>query len=140
MVQVFSSSGDAMSLTPIYTEYHPRWYRRRTSTYWWLRRPSYLTFILRELSSLFVAWFVVFTLLQIQALRQGAESYQRFLEWSRSPVVLIMNIVALFFVVFHALTWFQLAPQALVVRLGGKRVGAGWIAGFNYAAWAVVSA
>ena len=25
-----------------YTEYHPRWYRRRVSTWWWLARWSYL--------------------------------------------------------------------------------------------------
>lgn len=129
-----------MSQTPIYTEYHPRWYRRRPSTYWWLRRPSYLAFIMRELSSLFVAWFVVFTLLQIYALKQGAESYQRFVDFSKNPVVLLVNLVALFFVVFHSYTWFKLAPQAMVVRMQGKRVPAAWIAGPNYVAWALVSA
>jgi fumarate reductase subunit C len=129
-----------MSQTPIYTDYHPRWYRRRVSTYWWLRRPSYLAFILRELSSLFVAWFVVFTLLQIHALKQGAESYQGFQEWSKNPVVLIVNVIALFFVVFHSITWFRLAPQAMAVRLRGKRVPAIWIAGPYYVAWALASA
>jgi fumarate reductase subunit C len=129
-----------MNQTSMYTEYHPRWYRRRASTYWWLRRPSYLVFILRELSSVFVVWFVVFTLLQIHALRQGAENYQRFLDWSKNPVVLIVNIIALFFVVFHSITWFRLAPQAMAVRLHGKRVPAVWIAGPNYVAWALASA
>jgi fumarate reductase subunit C len=129
-----------MSQTPSYTEYHPRWYRRRTSTYWWLRRSSYLAFILRELSSLFVAWFVVFTLLQIHALSQGPESYQQFQDWLRSPLILILNVVALFFVVLHSITWFQLAPQAMAVRFRGKRVSAAWIAAPNYAAWALVSA
>src|SRR5438132_766531 len=42
-----------------YTEYHPRWYRTRVSTWWWLARWPYLKFILREISSVFVAWFVV---------------------------------------------------------------------------------
>ena len=44
------------------------------------------------------------------------------------------------FVAFHAVTWFNLAPQAMVVRLRGKRVPGVWIAAANYAAWAVVSA
>ncbi len=129
-----------MSQTPIYTDYHPRWYRRRVSTYWWMRRRSYLVFILRELSSLFVVWFVVFTLLQIHALNQGAEGYRRFQVWSKNPVVLIVNLIALFFVVFHSATWFNLAPKAMVVHLRGKRVPAAWIAGPNYAAWALASA
>ncbi len=129
-----------MSQTPIYTEYHPRWYRKRVSTYWWMQRWSYLAFILRELSSLFIIWFVVFTLLQVRALNRGLESYQQFQVWSKTPAVLILNIVSLFFVVFHSITWFNLAPKAMVVRLRGKRVPSIWIAAPNFLAWALASA
>jgi fumarate reductase subunit C len=128
-----------MSEKPAYTEYHPRWYRRRTSTYWWLKRRGYLTFILRELSSVFIAWFVVYLLLLIDAVKEGAFRYQEFLGWSASPAVLLLNVVSLFFVVFHAVTWFNLAPKAMVVRLRGERVPDKWIAAGNYAAWALVS-
>ena len=41
-----------MNQQAAYTPYHPRWHRQRISTYWWLERPSYFLFILRELSSL----------------------------------------------------------------------------------------
>ncbi len=126
--------------TPTYTEYHPRWYRTPVSTWWWLKRGAYLLFILRELSSIFVAWFVVYLLLLINAVRHGSDSYQQFLTWTRSPVVLVVNIVSLFFVVFHAITWFNLAPQAMVVHFRGKRVPGTWIAASNYLAWALVSA
>ena len=44
-----------------YTPYHPRWLRSTVSTYWWLERRPYFLFILREISSVFVAWFVVST-------------------------------------------------------------------------------
>ena len=110
-----------MSERPIYTEYHPRWYRPRISTYWWLKRGSYLVFILRELSSVFVAWFVVYLLLLVRAAGGGDESYRQVLAWAASPGVLLLNVVSLFFVVFHAVTWFNLAPQALVawLLLGG---------------------
>ena len=93
------------------------------STYWWLGARSYLAFILRELSSIFVAWFVVYLLLLVRAVSQGASSYQAFLDWSGRPrVVLALNIVSLLFVVFHAITWFNLAPKAMVVRVGNTRV------------------
>jgi fumarate reductase subunit C len=128
-----------MNHPPVYTEYHPRWYRPRTSTYWWLKRPSYLAFILRELSSLAVAWFVVYLLLLVRAVSRGERSYHQFLGWSASPGVLLLNFVCLLFVVFHAVTWFNLAPQAMVVRLRGQRVPGTWIAAANYAAWALVS-
>jgi fumarate reductase subunit C len=129
-----------MTDRPSYTEYHPRWYRTRTSTWWWLGRWSYVAFILRESSSVFVAWFIVFLLLLIGALGRGEEDYARFLDWSRNPVVLGLNVLSLFFLVFHAVTWFNLAPQAMAVRLRGRRVPGAWIAAANFLAWALVSA
>jgi succinate dehydrogenase subunit C len=129
-----------MSERPVYTEYHPRWIRTRVSTYWWLRRGSYFAFILRELSSLFVGWFVVFLLLLVVALSRGESRYQEFLDWSGRPAVLALNIVSLFFIVYHAITWFNLAPKAMVVRVGRTRVPGFLIAGSNYLAWAMASA
>jgi fumarate reductase subunit C len=129
-----------MSEKPAYTEYHPRWHRTRVSTFWWLERRSYLVFILRELSSVFVAWFVVFLLLLVHAVGQGSDRYQQFLAWSANPWVLLLNLVALCFVVLHAVTWFNLAPKAMVVRLRGRRLPPLWIAASNYLAWALVSA
>ena len=129
-----------MSNNPLYTEYHPRWFRSRVSTYWWLTRWSYLTFILRELSSIFIAWFVVYLLLLVRAVTQGDARYQQFLDWSASPVVLLLNLVSLGFIVLHTITWFNLAPKALVARVRGERVPESWIAASNYVAWALSSA
>jgi fumarate reductase subunit C len=123
-----------------YTTYHPRWFRPHVSTYWWLARGSYLIFILRELSSIFVAWSVVFLLLLVRAVSQGDSEYEAFLLRSGRPAVLLLNIVSLFFLVFHAVTWFNLAPKAMVVHLRGRPLPGRWIAASNYLAWAVVSA
>ena len=129
-----------MSEKPDYKEYHPRWYRPRMSVYWWLRSGPYRVFMLREVSCIFVAWFVVYLLLLVNAVTQGDESYQQFLSWSASGGMVLLNIVTLLFVVFHAVTWFNLAPQAMAVRVGGKRVPDVLISGSNHAAWALVSA
>jgi fumarate reductase subunit C len=128
-----------MNQTPTYSIYPSRWYRPRVSTYWWLWRWPYLKFILREFSSVFVAYFVVLTLLQLWALSDGAEAYARFQEWLKAPGVIALNGVSLLFVLFHTITWFNLAPKAMVVRLRGKRVPDLLIAGSNYGAWLVVS-
>ena len=56
------------------------------------------------------------------------------------PAMLALNMISLFFVVFHAITWFNLAPSAMPVRLGGKRVPDLLIAAPSYVGWAVVSA
>jgi len=129
-----------MTERPAYTEYHPRWYRPRMSTWWWLRSGHYLAFILRELSSVFVAWSVVYLLLLVRAVSQREASYEPFVNWSRSPGILLLNAVSLIFVVYHAVTWFNLAPKAMVVHLRGRRVPGGWIAASNYGAWVLVSA
>lgn len=126
--------------TTLYTPYHPRWYRTRVSTYWWLRKWYYLKFVLRELSSIFVAYFVVITLLQIRSLSRGPETYARFEERMRNPLIIALNAISLLFVLFHTITWFNLAPRAMVVRLGGKRVPDTLIAGSNYVAWLAISA
>jgi fumarate reductase subunit C len=123
-----------------YTEFHPRWYRPRMPVFWWVGRRSYLIFVLRELSSVFIAWSVVFLLLLVHAVGQGGTEYRRFLDRSGEPWMLALNVIALAFVVFHALTWFNLAPHAMVVRLRGKRVPRSWIAGAHYAGWALLSA
>jgi fumarate reductase subunit C len=129
-----------MSERPAYTKYHPRWHRPRVSTYWWLKRRSYLAFILRELTSVFVAWSVVFLLLLVAAVSRGEESYRQFLAWASRPAVVLLNGVSLLFLVFHAVTWFNLAPRAMVMRWRGRRVPGAWVAASNYAAWALASA
>lgn len=129
-----------MSGMPEYREFHPRWIRPRMSTYWWLSSRPYLAFILRELSSLFVAWFVVYLLLLVRALGRGQAHYQDFLAWSGHPLVLALNLVTFFFILLHAVTWFNLAPSAMVVRVGGTRVPGLAVAAGNYAACAVASA
>jgi succinate dehydrogenase subunit C len=129
-----------MNRNAAYTPYHPRWHRRRVSTYWWLGRRSYFLFILREVSSLAVGWFVAFLLLLVRAVSGGAVRYQDFLEWARHPVVLALNIACFLFVCLHAVTWFNLAPQAMVVRVGGTRVPGWVIAASNYAALAATTA
>jgi fumarate reductase subunit C len=112
----------------------------RVSLFWWAERRSYLWFLLRELTSVFVAWFVAYLLLLAVAVGRGADAYQRFLDWSATPVMIALNAVALVFVVFHAVTFFYAAPQTTVVRLRGQRVPAALLAVPLYLAWAVVSA
>lgn len=115
-------------------------YRGPVSLFWWLRRRSYFVFVLRELSSVFVAWFVVYLLLLVDAISLGPDSYQRFLDWNATPLVLTGNAIAFAFVLLHAVTWFNLAPRAMVVRVFGRRVPPGVILAAHYLAWAVLSA
>lgn len=129
----------ATKATPRYTQFHPRWYRPHVSVYWWLGQWPYLKFILRELSSVFVAIFVVLTLFQLHRLRDGPEAYVRFQHWLGTPAALLLSTVSFFFVLFHTVTWFNLAPSAMVVRIRGQRVPGILIAASNYVVWLLIS-
>lgn len=113
--------------------------QKQISTFWWLRRRSYLVFVLRELSCVFAAWSIVFLVLQIDAIGGGPERYQHFLMWSATPWVLLPNFIALFFVTLHAVTWFNQIPRAVVLRLRGRRVPRIWIVVPIYLFWVVTS-
>jgi fumarate reductase subunit C len=115
-------------------------YRAPMPRLWWLRRRSHVLFVAREMSSVFVAWSVVFLLLLVGAVARGESAYRGFLDWSAQPWVLALNVVALLFLALHAVTWFNLAPRAMVVKVRGRRLPAAWIAAAHFAAWAVISA
>ena len=116
-----------------------RLYRPRVSTWWWTRRRSYTVFVLRELSSVFIAWFVVYLILFVYAVGQSETAYRRFLDWASAPWVVGLNVVALAFVLLHAVTWFALTPQAMDVRLGGRKVPGFHILAGQYTGLVVVS-
>lgn len=129
-----------MNGTPAYTDYHPRWLRRHVSTYWWLEKPAYFAFILREASCMFVAWFVVYLLVLMAAVLEGEASYQQVLTWSATPWVVALNVVSFLFLILHAVTFFEAAPQAMVMHVGRTRVPDRLVLLGHYAAWAAASA
>ena len=107
-----------------HTPFHPRWHRRRVSVWWWLENPTY----------------ALLTLWQVRALAAGGAAHAAFLARMRTPGFLVLNTLALVAVVFHSVTWFNLAPKAMVLRMGGRRVPDVLVAGANYAAWLILSA
>jgi fumarate reductase subunit C len=124
----------------VYTPYHPKWHRRRVSVWWWLQSWPYARFVLRELTSVAVAYFAVVVLWLIRAASRGPEAYADAFATLATPWIVALDLVAFALLLYHVITWFNLAPAAVVVRMGGKRVPDAVIAGANYAAWIVVSA
>lgn len=115
-------------------------YRRPISTWWWTRKRTYFVFVMRELSSIFIAWFIVYLLRLISAVGDGRAAYDHFLDWASSPFVVFLNVLALVFVVLHVVTWFSLTPQAMALRVRGRPVPGALIIASQYVGLAVVSA
>ncbi len=125
---------------PSYKLYHPKWYRERYPIFWWLQKLAYGKFITRELTSLAVGYAAVLLMLEIWVLSEGQEAYTRFQELLVSPPMLILHGVALLLLLFHSVTWLNLAPKALVLHLGNKRIPDAAVSGGHYAAWLVATA
>jgi fumarate reductase subunit C len=129
-----------MAQNPDYSRYHPKWYRKRIPIFWWVRKWAHFKFILRELTSLAVAFYALLLLLQVRALANGPEAYANFLVWLKSPLSVALNLVAFLLVLYHSVTWFNLSPKALVFRIGKTRIPGAMVAASNYAAWVVFTA
>ncbi len=129
-----------MSPDERYIGHKPTGYERHMSVWWWLHKASYTWFVARELTSVFVAYVALLLILLLRALADGPEAYARLMVRLASPGLLAFDALALLAVVFHAVTWFNLAPTAMVVRVRGARVPGPVIAAANYAAWLVLSA
>ena len=115
-------------------------YRPTVPVLGWTRKLSYFVFVMRELSSIFVAWFVLFLLLLVRAVGDGEAAYDDFLDWAGSPWVVAVNVIALGFLVLHTVTWFSLTPQAMAVRVRGRPVPPVLVIASQYVALVAVSA
>jgi fumarate reductase subunit C len=117
----------------------PKYYHRRLPLTWWLERWNYTWFVLRELSSAFVAYWVIITLMQIAAIAGDAQTYASFQAWMATPAMMVLNLIAFIFILFHCLSWFRLVPQAMLPRIGGKRTSMAATSTPMYVLWAVAS-
>ena len=115
-------------------------YVRPISNTWWLQRWPYTKFMLREISSVFIAIYLVLLLVLVGKIEQGQAAYDAYLAWFRSPLLMMLHVVSLAFALMHTVTWFNLTPKAMPIRIGEEPVPPVLIAGSNYVAWIVVSA
>lgn len=114
-------------------------YHRAMPANWWLKKQSYFLFMLRELSSVFIALFLLVYLIQIYQLTEGAEAYIAFAQKLNSPGWILFHLVALLFALYHSLTWFQSSAVVLPLRIGGRLIPRPTVMALHVGAWAVVS-
>jgi fumarate reductase subunit C len=114
-------------------------YHRKMPATWWLEKKSYFLFMLRELSSVFIAVFLVVYLCQIYQLTRGTEAYVAFSQRLNSPAWILFHLVALLFALYHSFTWFQSTAVVLPVRLGDRLIPRQVVTALHIGAWALVS-
>jgi fumarate reductase subunit C len=117
----------------------PKEYMRPMSATWWLKRPAYVRFMIREVASIFIGGYCLFLMVLLYRAAQGTDAFRAFYESLQSPLSVSLHAVFLFFAVFHSVTFFNATPRVIVAFRGEEKVPDGVIAGAHYALWAVVS-
>src|SRR5260221_69520 len=114
-------------------------YKKRMSIFWWASRWSHIKFISRELTSVFVGGYAFVFLMYVRSILQGPEAFQKFSSLMRSPLMIVVHVIAFVGLLFHSITWFNLAPQAMGIKIGDKNIPGVVIALMNYGGWVVIS-
>jgi fumarate reductase subunit C len=117
----------------------PGLYYPRLPATWWLRNPNYVRFMLREVSSVFIAVFLAILLVQLHRVAQGPEAYAAVLQTLRAPGWILFHVVALAFAIYHSVTWLNLTGVVQVVRFREQQVPPHLVAAAGFVAWGVVS-
>ncbi len=115
-------------------------YPSQHSNIWYLRRWPYRLFMLRELSAVFLALYVVLMLILVSRVHEGEAAYETYRDFLKSPVAIGFHLIALAFALLHTLTWFQAVPKAIRVRRGEEFVSPQLLIGVHMLAWLGTSA
>lgn len=108
-------------------------YVREIPNTWWLQNCTYRRYMLREFSSPFIAIYTAILLVGVVRLYQGPEAWATWLEALKSPLSIGFSIVAVAFTLYHSMSWFKLAPQAMPLQFGETRVPSIAIVAVHYA-------
>jgi fumarate reductase subunit C len=121
----------------------PLSYPWRTEGNWWLKNKRYFAYMVRELTAVFAALWVILFLVQIPLMSAGRENLPVYLKWLHDWILggwwPLFSVVALFMVCYHAVTWFVLMGTVMWVRVGKRPIPSQLIVTAMFLAWIGVS-
>jgi len=102
---------------------------------WWKRDPYFIRYMAREVTALLVAAYAVVLLAGLVRLSQGEAAFNGWLQYLKTPWMLVFHLIALATFVYHTWSWFKIMPKTMpIMFVGGKRVQPGTITGTGLAA------
>ena len=95
--------------------------RPTTRFSWWYRKSTYLSYMMREVSSLFIGAFSLAMVWGLYRFSQGEEAYTLWINelWNN---YLLFSVLMFIFAVYHSFTWFLVTPKAMPLKIAGKRI------------------
>jgi fumarate reductase subunit C len=114
-------------------------YVRPTKRGWWLGERRYFLYMIRELTSLFIALYCTLLVIGVFRVSQGKAAWDAFLAALSSPLGVLFQLICLAFAVYHSITWFAVTPKAMPLIVRGEPVAARTIVALHYGVWGLVS-
>jgi fumarate reductase subunit C len=106
-----------------------------------MRNGRYKVYVLRELTSFLVMFYSFLTLFGLAALANSTERWDAFLASQQNTAMVVFHGLALiYFLFFQTFPWFKLAPKALPIQVGERKLPDSYIIIGHYVAWLVVTA
>ena len=114
--------------------------RPLSKTTWYMRKGRYKVYMLREMTCLLVGFYSFLVIFGLAAL-VSAERWDAFLASQQNAAMIAFHGFALiYFLIYQTFAWFELAPKAMPLQIGEKKLPDSYIVIAHYVAWAVLSA
>lgn len=89
---------------------------------WFLQNPFHTLYMVREGTSLFVGAYSLILMWGLASLVKGEAAWNGWLEHMQCPAMTVFHVIALLATLYHAITWFSLAPKAMHLQKGDKKL------------------
>jgi fumarate reductase subunit C len=102
---------------------------------WWTRRANYFWYIVREFTSLPLALWLIWLLIEIRRAHHGPGVYYA----SHSPLFIAFSVIVLLFALYHTVTFLSLAGAILHFNVADRPIPSQLIVLSQFAAWLAAS-
>lgn len=109
-------------------------YKREMSRFtWFMTHARYKSYMVHEISAVFVAIYAIMLIFGLFRLGEGPEAWQGWVDYVTSPRGVIIHLTVFVFSLIHTAAWFKAVPQAMRIQLGDSFVPGKLIVGAHYA-------
>lgn len=112
---------------------------RRLGWNWWITRPSYFLVLLREVTAVFMLVELVLLLILLHKAGQSEAVHRAYLDFLLNPGMVVLHAISAAAALWHTITWFNLTPKALVIRIGTYRVPGFFLIAPQWGAFALIT-
>jgi succinate dehydrogenase subunit C len=103
---------------------------------WWTRKGHYFWYVVREFTSVPLALWLLWFLVEIQRAQNGPKGYYP----HSSPGFVVFSVVVLLFALYHSVTFLSLAGVILHFKVLDRQIPSRLIVLSQFGLWLVASA